>query len=57
VLDVFAAHPGWHVEVRGGRLLAHRPGPCEANQCPRLIGQVVKMYRALMKAWAESAQT
>jgi hypothetical protein len=57
VLDVFAAHPGWHVEVRGGRLLAHRPGPCEANQCPRLIGHVVKMHRALMNAWAESAQT
>jgi hypothetical protein len=54
VLDAFAAHPGWHVEVRGGRLLAHRPGPCEPADCPRLIREAVQMHRALMRAWAES---
>jgi hypothetical protein len=54
VLDVFAAYPGWHVEVRGGRLLAHRPGPCDPAQCPRLIAEAVRMHRALLRAWAES---
>jgi hypothetical protein len=54
VLDVFAAHPGWSVEVLGGRLLAHRPGPCHPDDCPRLITEVVTMYRALVSAWAES---
>jgi hypothetical protein len=54
VLDVFAAYPGWHVEVRGGRLLAHRPGPCDPAECPRLIAEAVRMHRALLRAWAES---
>ncbi len=54
VLDVFAAYPGWHVEALGGRLLAHRPGPCEPDDCPRLIAEVVRMHRALLKAWAAS---
>jgi hypothetical protein len=48
VLDVFAACPGWSVEVLGGRLLAHRPGPCDPADCPRLIAEAVTMYRALM---------
>ena len=48
VLDVFAACPGWSVEVLGGRLLAHRPGPCDPAVCPRLIAEAVTMYRALM---------
>jgi hypothetical protein len=53
VLDVFAAFPGWHVEVRGSRLLAHRKGPCDPADCPRLIDEAVSMYHALMNAWAE----
>ncbi len=47
VLDAFAAHPGWSVEVLGGRLLAHRKGPCDPADCPRLIAEAVTMYRAL----------
>ncbi len=54
VLDYFAEHPGWSVEVRGGRLLAHRPGLCHPNDCPRLLNQAVRMHRALMNAWVGS---
>jgi hypothetical protein len=54
VLDHFAAHPGWHVEVLGGRLLAHRKGPCDPADCPALIAEVVAMYRMLMRACSES---
>jgi hypothetical protein len=52
VLDMFAAHPGWSVEVLGGRLLAHRKGPCDPAACAALIAEVVTMYCALANAWA-----
>jgi hypothetical protein len=52
VLEVFAACPGWSVEVVGGRLLAHREGPCHPDDCPRLLNQAVRMHRALLRAWA-----
>jgi hypothetical protein len=54
VLDFFAEHPGWSVEVLGGRLLAHRQGPCAAAECPGLLSEVAQMHRVLMRAWAES---
>ncbi len=55
VLDLFAAHPGWSVEVLGGRLLLHRLGPCDPADCPRLIAEAVAMYGALRNAWSAPA--